>query len=415
MMADIGHESLGRRALLAGVLMGACAVAPIAADEPPLMRPEDRVLLTRQSEELAEAAGEVTRAMGGSVVWVRRNDEQVALGTVIGDGTQVLTKWSEVGGIGPGLSCMTEDGRVFVSKVGGVYEADDIAVLDLAEGKLEPVKWSAAPTPRPGRFLLAVQPTGKPAALGVVGVEERSLRETDQAFLGIRRVYDYEGRGVKVDHVEEGSGAKAGGLKPGDVVLRVGDRRVNGFYELRTALAPLRPGAVVKLLISRGGKEQEIEVKLGSRRPEFRQFPAARLKAMEAMAGPAGTSRVGDGFPEVIQTDMKILPLLCGSPVIDLDGQVVGFAIARATRTRSFVIPASRVAALLEQEATDPELAGIGSGEGVRVYPRARVVRPRGAPGGGAAPRARPQRRRVDELQKLLERFLDEFDSLDGR
>ena len=91
------------------------------------------------------------------------------------------------------------------------------------------------------------------------------------------------------------------------MVLRVGDRRVDGFYELRTALAPLQPGAVVKLRISRAGEESEIDVILGNRRAEFRQFPAGRLKAMESMAGPGGTSRVGDGFPEVIQTDMKIL------------------------------------------------------------------------------------------------------------
>jgi S1-C subfamily serine protease len=405
----------GRLRPAAGLAALAILASPLAADEPPLMRPEDKILLTRQSEELAEAAGEATRALGDSVVWVRRNGEQVALGTVIGDGSRVLTKWSEVGGIGPGLSCMTADGRVFAAQVSGVYEADDIAVLGLAQGKLAPVKWSSAPTPRPGRFLLAVQPTGKPAALGVVGVEERSLRESDQAFLGVRRDINYEGRGVKVDFVEEGSGAEAGGLKPGDVVLRVGDRRVNGFYELRTALAPLRPGAIARLLISRAGEESEIDVKLGSRRAEFRQFPAARLKAMEAMAGPAGVSRVGDGFPEVIQTDMKILPKLCGSPVIDLDGQVAGIAIARATRTRSFVIPASRVAALLEQPATDPELATIGGGEGERVFPRARVVRPRGEPGGRPAPRPRPQRRRVDELQRLLEQFLEEMDALDGR
>jgi len=411
MMGSMGLGSLSRTRLVAALVCG-WFFLQLAADEPPLMRPEDRVLLSRQSEELAGAAGEATAAKGNSVVWVRSGDKQVALGTVIGDGTQVLTKWSELSGGGRMLSCMTEDGRAFEAKVTGVYEADDMAVLELIDGKLEPVKWSAAPTPRPGRFLLAVQPTGKPAALGVVGVEERSLRESDQAYLGVKPDFGYEGRGVKVDFIEEGSGAEAAGLKRGDMVLRVGDRRISGFYELRTALAALRPGAVAKLLISRAGEESEVEVKLGNRRAEFRQFPAARLKAMEAMAGPAGLSRVGDGFPEVIQTDMKILPKLCGSPVIDLDGQVVGLAIARATRTRSFVIPASRVSELLKQAPTDPQLAQIDDGEGVKVFPRARVVRPaRPRPGGGGA----PQRRRVDELQRLLEQFLDEMDSLDGR
>ena len=99
--------------------------------------------------------------------------------------------------------------------------------------------------------------------------------------------------------------------------------------------------------------------------------------------------------------------------MIDLDGQVVGLAIARATRTRSFVIPASRVSELLKQNPTDPALAAAGDGKGVKVFPRARVVRPaRPRAKGGGGP---PQRRRVDELEKLLEQFLDELDSLDGR
>ena len=47
------------------------------------------MLLSRQSEELAGAAGEATAAKGDSVVWVRSGGKQVALGTVIGVITQV--------------------------------------------------------------------------------------------------------------------------------------------------------------------------------------------------------------------------------------------------------------------------------------------------------------------------------------
>lgn len=403
-MMDMERGFSGLGAGGAVVMLAGLLVVSVSASEPPLLRPEDRVLLERQAEELASAGAEATRAKAGSVVWVWSGGKQVALGTVIGDGSRVLTKWSELGEGGRRVRCVTGGGRTIPSRVVGVYQADDLAVIRLDGEKLVPVKWSAEPAPRPGRFLLAALPDGKPAAFGVVGVEERSLREVDKAFLGIRRDLDYQGRGVRVLSVEGGSGAEVAGVRAGDVVLRVGERRVSGYEELRATLADLDPGAKTKLRVSRKGVESEVEVELGRRRPEFRQMPAMRLRAMEEMAGPNGTSRVGDGFPDVIQSDMKIPPGLCGSPVVDLNGEVIGITIARATRTRSFVIPVSRLREVLAEVAIDPAVTRIES-EGVAQSPRNGVnsMRPRPRPGG------RPQRERVEELGKLLELFLEEM------
>lgn len=415
-------------------MLGAAAVAWLAAaspvpadeDEPPLLRPEDRVALDRQGEELAAAASQVTREVGRSVVWVWKDRIQKALGTVVGDGGQVLTKWSEVAGAPGAIRCVTADGRTLRAKVSGVYQEDDLVVLDLEGGKLPPMRWSAAPAPGPGRFVVAGLPDGRAAALGTVAVGERSLRETDQAFLGIEEQPGYDGPGLRVGRVVEGSGAQQAGVQPGDVILRVGDRRVSGLFELRTALIELGlgPGDTARLWLSRRGDEREVAVVLGNR-PRFPQFPVARLRQMERMAGAKGLSRRTDGFPGAIESDIKIWPEHCGGPAVDLDGRVVGVFISRATRTRSFIIPTARVMELLKQQPEEPALARSDPrrGEGGFALP--------GGDGGEppAVPEARPRRRgpaldpgalerrraRVEEMRMFLERFMEEMEGLERR
>ncbi|NOZ38750.1 MAG: serine protease, partial [Planctomycetes bacterium] len=55
------------------------------------------------------------------------------------------------------------------------------------------------------------------------------------------------------------------------------------------------------------------------------------------------------GFPSAFQHDTVIKPSDCGGPVVDLDGKVVGFNLARAGRTETYAIPADVVAGLIEE------------------------------------------------------------------
>jgi len=417
-------RSAGTGTLLAAALT--VVLLPLSApsagamgDEPPLLRPEDRVTLDRQAEELAGAAAQVTGDIARSLVWIYRGRRQVALGTAIGDGTRVLTKWSEVSGRRGALSCVTGDGKTLRATLAGGYPEDDIALLALQGAKLPPVHWSAAPPPAPGSFLVAALPGGDAAAIGVVSVTERSLRESDQAFLGVLLNPKYDGPGVMVESIVEDSGAVAADLHPGDIILRVGERRLSGLFELRTALTGLHPGDTAKLWISRAGKERNVPVKLGSR-PKFPQIPAARLRAMEQMAGDHGTSHVGNGFPVVIQSDMKIWPELCGGPAVALDGRIVGLVIARGTRTRSFIIPTARVMEVLKQKpVTPPAVRSLArNNRRPEAPPRARPVPLPGypqQPRQRTTPRRQIQPERINELEEFMKRFMREMDSLEER
>jgi hypothetical protein len=85
------------------------------------------------------------------------------------------------------------------------------------------------------------------------------------------------------------------------------------------------------------------------------EFPRERLDVMERMGG--DISRVRSGFPQVLETDMFLKPNEAGGPVVDLDGNFVGVTLARASRVRSFIIPAASLAGLLKSAAVDPQVA----------------------------------------------------------
>lgn len=336
--------------------------AAVAAQDVPLQRPEERLATQKQSREVFDVVSPVARAASESTVYVwapvaRRmgvKRDWVATGTVVGDGSQVITKWSEISAAAGEIWVEGWDGRTATAKVKGVYPDDDVAVLELDGEKFKAVTWSREGTPRLGRFMVAASPDGVPFGLGVVAVKERVLKESEQAFLGVEAQVGYQGEGVQVKSLDERGGAKAAGMRERDVILKVGDREIGSAYELRNSLLGYAPGDRVKLSLLRDGRPMEVEVEL-KQRPRFPGFPEGRLETMRGM----GTERslVRDGFPVAIQTDMRLERAECGGPVVDLDGNVLGMTIARTDRTRSFILSAERIERLLGTNPVAPELA----------------------------------------------------------
>jgi hypothetical protein len=128
---------------------------------------------------------------------------------------------------------------------------------------------------------------------------------------------------------------------------------------------------------------------------------------MERMGGPI--SRVRDSFTRVIQTDMRPQPDQIGGPVVDLSGRVVGITVARADRTRSFVMPAAAVASLLEKEPQDPAVAQVRSRDELPALP----VRERAAQGRRQFQEQERLRRHVSEMRRLLDYMRGEMRGLE--
>ena len=378
-----------------------------ATDDIPLLRPEERAAVDAQTDAFNTALKPALATAAQSTVRVWSGKRRLAYGTVIGAGDRILTTWSEVASAAAPVRVEGAGGVVLPARMVGVYQDDDLALLETSGGKFTPVRWSSD-APALGAFLAASQPDGRPAAFGVVSVPERNLRETDSAFLGVSGALGHDGNGVKIEEVTPESGAAAAGLKPGDVILSVGDRRISGVMELKNSLVGIEPGSRVNLRVQSGGAEKQVEVLLGNR-PALPQFSGDRLRRMERMGGQI--SRVGDSFSRAIQTDMRPRPDQIGGPVADLNGRVIGITLARAGRTRAYVMPAGAVQKLLQSEPLDPALAQARQAEAKREVTLQRMP----APG---APRLRPGgeqrlRQHLEEMQQLMDFMLDEMNALE--
>lgn len=388
-------------------------------DEIPLLTKEERQTVDQQRDEFAGAFGPALKEAAGSTVRIyyrnaRGRDVKGANGTVIGDGTQILTKWSEVMDAVDDFRAGTIGSEVRPVKVTGVYPEEDLAVLTIEGAPLTPVKWVDAPLEL-GSFLVASQPDGRPAGYGVVSVLERSLRASDQGFLGVEADLKHTGGGVKVKAVTPDSGAEVAGLKAGDVVLKVGEREISGPTELQNALWGAKPGTKINIEIRRKGQEQTVEVTLGGR-PETKQFAGDRLLQMERM-GSDRLSRVREGFPKVVETDMVLKTEDVGGPVANLKGEVVGVTVSRAGRTRSYMMSSSAILEMLKKESMDPSLVKQEQRDKqLAARAKAREVQPRQMKPGemeDLQQELQNRQRHQGDMTKLMDRIQSELDALE--
>ncbi len=393
----------------------AAALAQEEGPEIPLILPSEQKAVEAQADEFNQAISPTLATAAKSTVGLWSGSRRLSYGTVIGDGSIILTKWSEVLRAKSNIQVDTGNGYHF-AKLTGVYPDEDLALLEVEGPPLTSVKWSTEPL-NIGSFIAAPQPDGRLASFGVVSVLERNLRDTDLAYLGVIGNPSYDGLGVKIAEVAKDSGAETAGLKEGDIILKVGKREISGLLELKNALIGVQPGESISLLISRNGIEEKVDVLLGNR-PDLPNAFNARVAQMERMGG--AVSQVRDSFTRAVQTDMRPKPNQVGGPVVDLKGRIVGITMARADRTRSFIMPAAAVVDLLKQQPDTPAaaeaklkaqnakkevLASNMAGAGNRMMP----------PGAGRTiPTEKQMRNHLSEMERIIEHLQAEMDALEA-
>ena len=110
-------------AAMASALMMGTLLPLVAQDDIPLLRPEERKVLTEQADDFNKALSPVLADSAKSTVRIWQKGrlaagKYVAYGTVVGDGSQVLSKWSELRMSKPGsLLVQSSEGDAVAAKM----------------------------------------------------------------------------------------------------------------------------------------------------------------------------------------------------------------------------------------------------------------------------------------------------------
>ncbi|CUU01130.1 PA domain-containing protein [Candidatus Kryptobacter tengchongensis] len=95
--------------------------------------------------------------------------------------------------------------------------------------------------------------------------QQRSARGF-RVTLGIVPDYSEEVQGMKVGDVRTGTPAEKAGIKPGDVIVKLGGREIKNIYDYTYALGDFNPGDEVEIIVLRDGEKLSFKVKFEERK-----------------------------------------------------------------------------------------------------------------------------------------------------
>ncbi len=92
---------------------------------------------------------------------------------------------------------------------------------------------------------------------GYLGVSAKPIPEDVAKLLGIDK------KRIIINFVEQGSPADKGGIRTGDVILKVNDKNINTFFQLQNIIGSHRRGDTVKIQVLRNKEKLDVQVTLG--------------------------------------------------------------------------------------------------------------------------------------------------------
>lgn len=291
-----------------------------------------------------EAFRDVVADASSATVRVRNEGRTLALGGIVGPDGWILTKASQLKGA---VTVLLKDKREFDARVVGVDRDHDVAMLKIDAKGLPSLALSDDAGIDPGGWVATPGHRREPLAVGVVSVKARKIRHR-AGILGIQMDdsadADKRGDGALVVKVFTDSGAERAGILVNDLVIRVGDQKIRSREELKKEIVRHSPGDEIEIEVQRGKQRVIVRPVLTGRVQEM-FGPQSRSEYQNSLG--SVLSRRRRGFPTALQHDTVLKPTECGGPLVDLDGRVVGFNIARAGRTESYAIPTEAILPLM--------------------------------------------------------------------
>lgn len=284
---------------------------------------------TKQAESFVKVFSTVVADTRNSVVELVDGSKQIALGAIVDESGLVLTKASELKG---SLKCVLSNGNSVEPKVIGVDPDTDLILLKIDRQGLPAVQFTEkSSTPAVGSWIATVSHEENPVAVGIVSHQPRKI-VPNSAIIGILPV-DVEGTGVRINRIFADSPASKSDLLVNDVIVAIDEDKMENMLQLRDKLSNFQPGDEITLTIMRGEEKKVVPIILGKRRVSPMFDRGSRQNRLGSTL-----SKRRNNFPLALQQDASLNANQCGGPVVDLDGKVVGFNIARDGRVSTLVL-----------------------------------------------------------------------------
>jgi serine protease Do len=274
--------------------------------------------------------------------------KEVSYGIVISPDGHILTKASELEGVGK-ISVTVDRTNYKDVRILATDPQWDVALLKIDASDLLPVVYAPTSEVPQGTWVVAngaTSRTTRRALAGVVSAKSREIPAAGGAALGV--VLNVKGKSLEIQEVADGSGAQQAGLEKGDIILTIEGADIKKIEDIAEVLKDRKAGSTVKVTYRRGKTEFTAEIRLSAKGEMFDDT----MNRNDMMSGDYSKRR--SGFPRVMQHDILGSNRVTGGPLLDLEGRCIGMNIARANRAESFAIPVEDLKALAERLMKQP-------------------------------------------------------------
>ena len=154
------------------------------------------------------------------------------------------------------------------------------------------------------------------AALGVEGGELNAVAAKELKVANTQGFY--------VNKVTKNSGAEKAGLKPGDIIIKLDDQKINGFSALASYLNSKRPEDLLEVTFIRDNKEKVAQVKLSKKEVVVLQHNGISFDDITEVEQRKFGIKNGVKITDITNPDFKdYVDILKNSIVTSIDGYAI--------------------------------------------------------------------------------------------
>ncbi|WP_396209221.1 Do family serine endopeptidase [Flavobacterium sp.] len=154
---------------------------------------------------------------------------------------------------------------------------------------------------------------------GVLGIEGGELNSNYAKEIGVKVT-----QGFYINKVTKNSGAEKAGLRKGDIIVQLDDKKINGFAELTAYINTKRPNDIVQVRIIRDEKDSIIPVKLSRKELLNYEFNGIEFEDLDSAEKKEFNLKEGVKIKSISNSEYaEYADMLNGAIILSIDGQKI--------------------------------------------------------------------------------------------